>query len=136
MPLNWNEKFNIEELKQDDKSIIKLLDKHKRKIVSTAAVCFISKPVVTRLPTNEVLACKANMVSSPQDIANNFNSAFMFGISGISLALIGGGLVFLGTLCAMEKLIKNEKFQKKFGNKLSIITLGAGIVAIIVISII
>lgn len=136
MPLNWNEKFNINELKQDNKSIIKFLDKHKGKFISTAAVCFISKPVLTRLPTNEVLAYKANMVSSPQNIANNFNTAFMFGVSGVSLALIGGGLVFLGTLCAMEKLIKNENFQKKFGKKLSMITLGAGIVAIIVIGII
>lgn len=136
MPVNWNDKFNINELMQDEECVIKFLDKHKGKIISTAAVCFISKPIVTRLPTNEVLAYKANMVSSPQNIANNFNNAFNFGISGLSIALIAGGLVFFGSLCAIEKLIKNEKFKKKFGNKLSMITLGAGIVAIIVIGVI
>lgn len=136
MPINWNDKFNINELRQDEKSIIKFFDKHKGKIISTAAVCFISKPVVTRLPTNEVLAYKANMVSSPQNIANNFNNAFNFGISGLSLALIGGGLIIIGGLCAIEKLMKNEKFQDKVGKKLAVVTLGAGIAAIIVIGVI
>lgn len=118
--MDLSNKFNIVELKQDNKEIISFIREHKHKIVTVGAMYGAFKLGMS----NYMFNVTKSVFNKPIETVNRFNNTF--GLNIPTKYLIGGSIVVISAFIVSE-LLKKDEFKKKYGPLIEKIVLIGGI---------